>query len=230
MPLSPISTLKELGITGNESAEAQFLAKLKRVGAHEAVRTGQMRVAQARLALKTEEIRQKLEEVAAQAPDGKFDAIVIDPPWQAMEEGKLGYSTMSLAQIEQENLVGKYAAENCHVFLWTTQRFLPDAFDILKKWGVEYRFTIVWHKDGGQKPTGYPQYTCEFCLYGRVGSPVFVETRDFQTCFNADRTRHSEKPEKFYEILRRVTAGRRIDCYNRRKIEGFIGWGNEAVV
>ncbi len=140
----------------------------------------------------------------------------------------LDYPTKSVEEIEEMNLVEKFAADNCHVFLWTTQRFLPAAIHILEKWGVKYGFTMVWHKNGGPQPLGLPAYNCEYCLYGRVGSPVFVDTKDFATCFAADRTRHSEKPERFYEIICRVTAGRRLDCYNRRKIERLTGWGNDA--
>jgi N6-adenosine-specific RNA methylase IME4 len=241
-PFSQNPTLAELGLKDKESSGAQFLAKLKRENSkmHEAVRTGELRLSAARRELNTRRISKELGKIAAQAstePIGKFDVIVADPPWQMErialdcnpnETRLLPYPTMSVEEIEKLNLVEKFAAADCHVFLWATHRFLPAAFGILEKWGVKYSSTFVWHKNGGPQPIGLPQYNCEFCLYGRVRSPTFVETTDFFTCFNADRTKHSEKPEKFYELLRRITAGRRLDCYNRRELREFIRRGNEV--
>ena len=235
-------TLEELGLTKRESSDAQFLAKLKREDGkmHEAVRNNELRLSAARREINTQQIRRQLEAVAArelQEPVGKFDVIVADPPWQMErialdcnpnETRLLPYPTMSVEEIEKIKLVETFAAADCHVFLWSTHRFLPAAFGILEKWGVKYSCTFVWHKNGGPPSFGLPQFNCEFCLYGRVGSPLFVETTDFFTCFEANRTGHSKKPEEFYEMLRRVTAGRRLDYYNRRKIEGFIGAGNEV--
>ena len=63
---------------------------------------------------------------------------------------------------------------------------------------------------------------------GRFGSPKYKETKAFFTANNWHRTGHSEKPEEFYDLLRRVTPEPRIDIFNRRLIPGFTSWGNEA--
>ena len=75
---------------------------------------------------------------------------------------------------------------------------------------------------------GLPQHNSESALYARKGSAVFVDTTDLKTCFAAPRTAYSEKPDVFYTMVRRVTAGRRLDMFGRRVIDGFASWGYEA--
>ncbi len=169
-------------------------------------------------------------------PEGKFACIVIDPPWpmQKVErterpnQGKaLDYPIMSLEAI-QALPVSYMAAEDTHVFLWTTHKFLPDALNILDGWGARYVCTFVWHKPGGFQPQGLPQYNCEFVLYGRIGNPTFQDTKDFSTCFNGERHGHSVKPDEFYAMLARVCAGPRLDMFARQQREDFEVWGNEV--
>lgn len=194
-------------------------------------------VAAATREMKRRQIVDKLETIAARQVEpivGVFDVIVVDPPWPMerierdacpAQPSELEYPLMSLADIEALSLP---MAADCHVWLWTTQKFLPAALRVLDCWGLKYVCAFVWHKPGGFQPFGLPQYNCEFALYARKGSPVFIDTKAFSLCFNAPRGAHSEKPAAFYELVRRVTAGRRLDMFSRRPIEGFVTWGKEA--
>lgn len=181
-------------------------------------------------------LRAHLDAVAAReiaAPTGLYDVLIIDPPWpmekierdERPNQSELDYPTMNEAELRALTLP---AAADCHVWLWTTPKFLPLGLALLPAWGLTYVCPFVWHKPGGFQPYNLPQYNCEFALYARKGHPSFLDTKEFQLCFAARRAGHSEKPDYFYDVVRRVTGGRRLDLFNRRVIAGFTGWGKET--
>lgn len=286
----PSIQLSDLGVSNDESARWQALAEpsdeefdktLNKVGGETG---GVLAGAPVLRELRREQYEAEAAELRAnppKLPSGKYNVIVLDPPWpagvpglsqgmggqaagmvfkkanaappnifrgdtigplirggksrsrfndDAVVTGGMAYPTMDLPEINAQlvELIGKVSMPDTFVFLWTTEGFLPAAFRILENCEVTYRFTMVWHKPGGPQPLRYPMYNCEFIICGVRGKPKFIDTKDFMTCFNAPRGEHSEKPEKFYETLRRVTVGRRLDAYNRRPIEGFERWGAEA--
>jgi N6-adenosine-specific RNA methylase IME4 len=202
------------------------------------IQQGRTTLAEAVREIKRAAVVQQLTDVVAveaKAALGVYDVLVIDPPWPmekierdvAPNQVAFDYPTMSEDDLRTLALP---MADDCHVWLWTTHKFLPMAFRLLDAWGLKYVCAFVWHKPGGFQPFGLPQYNCEFALYARRGTPSFVDTKAFFTCFDAPRGAHSEKPEAFYDVLRRVTAGRRLDMFNRRRLEGFDGWGKEAAL
>ena len=180
--------------------------------------------------------RQDLLDNPVTPPTGKYTAIVIDPPWPMEKierdvrpnQAGFDYPPMTIAEIKSLP-VPDLCTSDSWVFLWTTQKFLPDAFDILRAWDLHYRYTMVWHKPGGMQVYNYPQFNAEFILCGTTGNPILADQKAFSVAFNAPRGQHSEKPQEFYDTIARVTGnGPRLDMFSRRTIPGFTSWGNES--
>jgi N6-adenosine-specific RNA methylase IME4 len=167
-----------------------------------------------------------------QLQEGKYDVIVIDPPWKiekiqrevAPNQAGFDYSTMEIEEIKQITLP---TAEDCHIFLWTTQKYLPIAFEVLEEWGLNYICCMTWSKVGGFQAWNLPQYNSEFVLYARRGFPKFIDTKDFMTSFHGKRREHSRKPDEFYNTIARVTRGNKLDMFSREKRDGWVSWGAE---
>lgn len=168
-------------------------------------------------------------------PEGKFEVIVVDPPWplQKIErevrpnQQVWAYPDMTLDGIMAWKGAKQKAAADCWLFLWTAHKFLPNAFSILSGWGWKYLCTFVWHKPGGFQPIGMPQLNCEFCLCGKRGNAVFVNTKGLKVCFEAPREEHSKKPDSFFKMVANATEGRRLSMFERSERDGFVGWGDE---
>jgi N6-adenosine-specific RNA methylase IME4 len=232
---NPPSSLADLGISKKQAHTIRRLEEMPD-NEFEQVKEGVIGMAEALRQVKKEKIIRDLESIKNKKSKkllGQYDVIVIDPPWPMEKisrdvrpnQTNFDYPTMTEEEILKVEIP---SANDCHLWMWTTQKFLTMAFRVLKAWSFNYVCTFVWHKPGGFQPIGLPQYNCEFALYARKGAPKFIDTKAFPTCFSAPRGAHSQKPEEFYDMVRRVTAGRRLDMFNRRKITGFETWGNQA--
>ena len=45
---------------------------------------------------------------------------------------------------------------NAWVFMWVVQKFMPRAYELLSNWGLTYRYTMTWMKNGGFQIYNYP--------------------------------------------------------------------------
>lgn len=237
-------SLKDIGVDKKRSAQSQKLAEIpeERLEKVFADLCSQDTTISPSAVLQAERKRAKVEKKHAVATavfsaNGPFGTVVIDPPWQMEKidrdvrpnQDVFDYPTMSVSEITgffNADIQPKIESD-CHLFMWTTHKWLPASLAVLDSIGFKYVLTMVWRKNGGFQPIGLPQYNCEFVIYARKGNPIFIDTKDFPCCFDGERREHSRKPERFYEIVGRVTGGSRIDVFSREQRDGFAQFGNE---
>lgn len=187
-----------------------------------------------------EENRKKIAAVpdpehAAAVANAKFATIVIDPPWDWGDEGdqdQLGrarpdYSTMTIEQLENLD-VGGLADDDCHIYLWITNRSLPKGFRLLEAWGFRYITAITWVKPYFGMGNYYRGQT-EHVLFGVKGSQP-LKRKDVGTAFFADRGEggHSSKPGSFLELVESCSPGPFIEMFSRSNRHGWVTWGENA--
>ncbi len=162
--------------------------------------------------------------------DKKFRCIYADPPWAYGNQATRAatdnhYPTMSVEDIAALP-ISSVAAENAHLHLWTTNAFLFDAKTIIESWGFEYKSCMVWVKP--QMGIGnYWRVSHEFLLFGIRGKAPF-RNRSQMSWVQADRTKHSKKPEVFRNIIEKVSPGPYLELFGRKQTHGWTVWGNEV--
>lgn len=167
-------------------------------------------------------------------PNKQYDVIYADPPWPVTKiirkvrpnQVTMDYPTMSLQDIT--NLpVGTLAKDKSVCFLWTTQRFLPDAFGVLAAWGFRYQRTISWDKGNGMCLFGF-HHRNEFLLFGYKGKlDIYPKRKAFPTHVTAKSAKHSSKPQIFRDLIEPF-GQERIELFARERVPGWDAWGNEV--
>lgn len=137
---------------------------------------------------------------------------------------------MTVKQIA-ELPVPKITEDNCHLYLWTTNNYLPDALDVMEAWGFKYKTCITWVKDR----IGLGQYfrgITEHCLFGVKGNLPYKiidgKRQQGKTVIMAPKTRHSEKPEEMRRMIETVSYGPYIELFARKRVPGWDVWGHEV--
>lgn len=248
--IKPIETRKELAKVANVSHDTIAKVKVIEAKAPEEVKeklaTGEVSINQVYQEIKKEEKKaERIELIEQQIQDieqgllpeleGLFDVVSVDPPWPYEAENKnitsfdsVGrrvanpYPEMSIEDIKKIDMP---LMENAVVLLWTTHKFLPDSFDILKEWNLDYKATLVWNKEKIGMGAWF-RMQCEFCLVAIKGKPYWENTT-FRDILNEPRREHSRKPDSFFEMIEKITIGRRLEYFSREKRNGWEVFGND---
>jgi N6-adenosine-specific RNA methylase IME4 len=187
-----------------------------------------------------------------------YSTVVIDPPWRYNSPGWLGGTDRHYQTLPTEAFVAlpidTVAAEDAHLWMWTTDSHLENAFELIKAWGFERRATFPWIKlspkrikagtfvedanlvlyENGvhklQYGNGYyGRSVAEFLILATRGKNIVVqEGRHVRKVILAPVGQHSEKPRAAYAIISDMSPGPYIDLFGRTRRAGFDSWGLEA--
>lgn len=179
----------------------------------------------------------------------KYRTIVADPPWDVRrgpaESGPgsqwgrpgggnggasrpLTYPSMSVEEIAALP-VRDLADRRAHLYLWTINAYVEDAYEIARLWGFRPSTLLTWCKrPNGKGLGGTYSLTTEFILFARRGVCPAAERVD-TTWWLWPRGRHSAKPEAFMDLVERVSPAPRLELFARRQRLGWDTWGNEAL-
>ena len=247
---TPIDTRKELSKIASVGEQTIARVKVIEAKASDEVKaqlsTGEVSINQVYQEIKKEEkkavrielIEQQIEDIQQgllPELEGLFDVVSVDPPWPYEGENKsvtsfdaVGrrvanpYPEMSIEDIKKIDMP---LMDDAVVLLWTTHKFLPDAFEILKEWGMDYKATLVWNKEKIGMGAWF-RMQCEFCIVGIKGKPYWENTT-FRDILNEPRREHSRKPDLFFEMIEKITMGRRLEYFSREKRNGWEVFGND---
>ena len=167
-----------------------------------------------------------------------YKTIYVDPPWPERGAGKIKrgadrhYKLMTIQEIiDMKSFIQDIAAENCHLYLWVTNNFLPDGLKVINEWGFKYITVITWLKDR----IGLGQYfrgATEHCLFAKRGKLPFKildgKRQQGITAIYHPKELHSKKPHRMREYIEKVSWPPYIEIFARYKHPGWESWGIES--
>jgi N6-adenosine-specific RNA methylase IME4 len=172
-------------------------------------------------------------------PNKKYNTIVVDPPWPISLTGKvkrrentaekLPYTIMTLDQIK-ELPISDIANVGAHIYLWTTNKMMRNAYSVFDSWGVNFHLIMPMIKPSGIAPCMGYVFASEFCLLGFMGKPMqkFLQIGRLNWLKNFNTLgKHSTKPEIFYKLVENMSPSPRIDLFARKQRNGWDAWGDE---
>ena len=167
----------------------------------------------------------------------KYRVLYADCPWRYGSTSGNGapevhYPTLSIAELCALIVNGKHvrelAADNSVLFFWVPVAMSEVCYVVIKAWGFEYASEYIWDKVRPAQGV-YGSVRHERLLVCTRGSCTPEVDTLFDSVQVIERSnKHSEKPERFREIIDTLyPSGRRIELFARKTVPGWDAWGDE---
>jgi N6-adenosine-specific RNA methylase IME4 len=186
---------------------------------------------------------------------GYYGAIAIDPASRfksytaiqsqnpsSRRDNERHYKTMSFAELAALPVKELAAPSGCHLFVWTSGPFLPQALKLIEIWGFRYSTRcFTWLKVrrtwDGQSPlleSDFPvglgltvRHQTEIVLLARRGN-CRRQRKDVRELILAPRREHSRKPDEFYRRVEAYCEGPFCELFARERRPNWCAWGDEV--
>jgi N6-adenosine-specific RNA methylase IME4 len=164
-----------------------------------------------------------------------YGVLYVDPPWDFLVYSRETgmdrhvanhYPVMSLEQLFELKLP---AAKDCVLYLWATVAHLPNALQLIERWGFEYKSAHIWAKP--KCGTGYwGRENAELLLIATRGEvPAPAPGDQLPYLVEAPTGEPSEKPKVFAEMIERHFSNTpKLEMFARQPRAGWGSWGNEV--
>jgi len=175
-------------------------------------------------------------------PKGKYNVIYADPPWEYGDKCEDGgvqsegverkYPILSIEQLcgyadNKGKKIQECFAKDAVLFLWVTSPLLEECFEVIKAWGFKYKASFVWDKVK-HNMGHYNSVRHEFLLICIKGSFPPQNKKLYDSVVSIERSKHSEKPEKFRKIIISMySKGKYLELFARKKVENWVCYGDE---
>jgi N6-adenosine-specific RNA methylase IME4 len=118
------------------------------------------------------------------------------------------------------------AHDDAVLWLWTTNAFLDEAFDVVRAWGFQPKTVLTWAKD--RMGVGdWLRGQTEHCLLAARGHPTITITGQ-TTLLHGPVREHSRKPDEFFALVEALCPGSKVELFAREARPGWQAWGAEA--
>jgi N6-adenosine-specific RNA methylase IME4 len=162
-------------------------------------------------------------------PKHQYRTILADPPWDINQKGGRGaimhYPLMTIDQIKALP-VEQLAEGDAHLWLWTTNGALEQAFGVARALGFTPKSLLTWVKPRYTLGNYLRNATEQVILATRGKAPILFHGQ--ATWLFAPLQDHSHKPEELYDIIERCSPGPYVELFARRPRHGWDAWGNQV--
>jgi site-specific DNA-methyltransferase (adenine-specific) len=169
----------------------------------------------------------------------RYGVLAADPPWLFGDSlpgvgrgASKNYSCMTIDQICEFRIPPML--DDSYLFLWRVSSMVEEAYHVARSWGFVPKAEIVWQK---LTANGLPWFgmgrtvraSHETAIIAVRGKPKPL-SRSIRSTFSAvaQKTKHSAKPESFFDLVEALAAGPYVELFARRQRVGWTCLGNES--